>query len=301
MAIDHESGSDDHDGPRLSRDLAAMDRIALGRRRALGLFGSVGATAFLAGCGGSGSSSSGSAVSTVTTTATPSPAVTATASTSSACVTYAFETNGPYPADGTNTSRGISSNVLAESGAVRSDIRSSFLGSSAAAAEGIETTLTITLADVNNGCAALAGYAVYIWHCDVNGDYSLYDLPSESYLRGVQVSDANGQVTFTTIWPGCYNGRFPHIHFEVYSALENATSGRYALLISQFAMPGEHNDDVYATSTYAPSRANYSGESIGSDNVFGDNTSAQQEAMTLVASGSVSKGYSAAATVGIAT
>ncbi|WP_066556030.1 intradiol ring-cleavage dioxygenase [Croceicoccus bisphenolivorans] len=291
-----------HDGQQLARDIAAMERVAIGRRRALGLFGGVGATALLAGCGGSDSSGSGSTGTTVaTTTPTPSSSVSATGSTSSACTTYASETNGPYPADGTNTSRGLSSNVLVESGVVRSDIRPSFLGSSTSVAEGVELTITITLADANNACAALAGYAVYIWHCDVEGDYSLYDLPNESYLRGVQVSDANGQVTFTTIWPGCYNGRFPHIHFEVYSSLANATSGRYALLISQFAMPDAENQAVYATSAYATSKSNYVGESIATDNVFGDNTAAQKEAMTMIATGSAAAGYSAVATVGIAT
>jgi protocatechuate 3,4-dioxygenase beta subunit len=39
---------------------------------------------------------------------------------------------------------------------------------------------------------------------------------TESYLRGVQVTDSNGQVTFTTIYPACYSGRWPHIHFEVF-------------------------------------------------------------------------------------
>lgn len=290
----------EHDGQQLARDLARMERIAVGRRRALGLFGSAGATALLAGCGGS--DSSGSATTTVSTsTPTPTPTPTSTGSTSSACVSYASETNGPYPADGTNTSRGLSSNVLVESGVERSDIRSSFLGTSTTTAEGIETTLTIRLANVNDSCAALAGYAVYVWHCDVDGHYSLYDLPSESYLRGIQVTDENGECTFTTIWPGCYNGRFPHIHFEVYSSLDNATSGRYAVLISQFAMPDEQNQEVYATSAYSSSKSNYSGESISGDNVFGDNTTAQQEAMTMTATGSVSEGYTAVATVGVAT
>lgn len=168
-------------------------------------------------------------------------------------------------------------------------------------AAGVPLDIVITLADVKKSCAPLAGYAVYLWHCDEAGEYSLYDLPGESYLRGLQVSDAAGEVRFTTIWPGCYRGRYPHIHFEVYSTLDRATSGRYAVLTSQFAVPNEANDAVYATSDYAPSPGNYAGQSIGNDNVFGDNTAAQQEAMTMIAAGSPSAGYRAVATVGIAT
>ena len=167
---------------------------------------------------------------------------------------------------------------------------------------GIPLTFTITLADVNNSCAALAGYAIYIWHCDAEGRYSLYDIPAEDYLRGIQTTDANGQVTFTTIVPGCYNGRYPHIHFEVFSSLTNATTGRYAVLVSQFAVPKDVLTSIYASDTrYTSSIAALNNTSISSDNVFGDNTSAQIDAMTMEMSGSIAAGYTATATVGIAT
>ena len=292
-----------HDGRQFSRDLAAMERVAMGRRRALGLFGGVGATALLSGCGG-GSSDSSSSTDTVTvstSTPTPTPTATATGSNSSACVAYASETRGPYPGDGTNQSSGVSSNVLVESGVVRSDIRSSFIGTSTVTAEGIVVTFTIQLADVNNACAALEGYAVYLWHCDIDGDYSLYGKPQESYLRGVQVTDSTGQVTFTTVFPGCYDGRYPHMHFEVYSSIGNATNGSYALLVSQFAMDADTCAEVYATSAYAASTSNFNGVSIGSDNVFGDNSDDQIDAMTVTFSGDVTNGYTAVATVGVAT
>ncbi|MFT4251559.1 MAG: intradiol ring-cleavage dioxygenase, partial [Caulobacter sp.] len=83
------------------------------------------------------------------------------------------ETNGPYPSDGSNSVNGVVSNILAVSGVVRSDIRSSF-GSSTTTAPGVQLTLTITLANTNNSCAALSGYAIYIWHCTRDGNYSLY-------------------------------------------------------------------------------------------------------------------------------
>jgi protocatechuate 3,4-dioxygenase beta subunit len=155
--------------------------------------------------------------------------------------------------------------------------------------------------DGQSSCKPLAGYAVYIWHCDATGNYSLYNLPNESYLRGVQITDNNGQIKFTTIFPGCYAGRFPHIHFEVYSSSANATNGRFARLISQFAMPATQCAQVYATSGYGNSLTNYRNSSIASDNVFGDNTSAQMTVMTLVMAGDVTNGFTANATIGIAT
>ena len=301
-----------HDGGQaegLAADLATIEAIRMGRRRALAWLGSAGGTALLVGCGGSDSSGSvgTTSVSTSTATATPTPTATATptptstASGSLACTVPASETNGPYPADGTNTSSGLTSNALTASGIVRSDIRSSFIGSSTTTAIGVTTTLTITVVDANNGCAPLAGYAVYIWHCDRNGKYSLYDLPSESYLRGVQITDANGQVTFTTIFPGCYNGRYPHIHFEVFSSQANATTGRSAVLISQFALPAAQCAAVYALSDYSSSVTAYANSPLASDNVFADNTAAQMAVMMLTMTGSTSAGYAASSTIAIAT
>lgn len=293
---------DDHD-QGLSHDLEMFERLKMGRRRALFWLGSAGGTALLVGCGGeSGSASS----TTISTTATPTPSSTATptptsTSSSSACTVPATETNGPYPADGTNTAPGLTSNALTYSGVTRSDIRSSFAGSSTTVAAGIVVDMTITLVDANNSCTPLVGYAVYVWHCDKDGKYSLYDLPNESYLRGVQVTDANGQVKFKTIFPGCYSGRYPHIHFEVFSSAANATGGRYARLISQFAMPAVQCAQVYATSAYASSLTNYNRVTIANDNVFGDNSAAQMTVMTLTMSGSISAGYTATSTIGIAT
>lgn len=293
----------DHEG--LMVDFERIEQLRMGRRRAIALLGATGGSAVLLGCGaGDGTSSTGSAVVTATTTATATATATASASaTSGTCTAPSSETNGPYPADGTNTSSGATSNALTASGVVRGDIRSSFVGSSTTTATGVTMTFTITVVDVNNGCAALAGYAIYLWHCDKDGKYSLYDLPAESYLRGVQVTDANGQATFTTIVPGCYNGRYPHIHFEVFSSLANATNGNYARLISQFAIPASACASVYASSGYSTSLSNYNNgnNATSSDNIFGDATSAQLSVMTPTMTGSVSAGYTATTTIGIST
>jgi protocatechuate 3,4-dioxygenase beta subunit len=302
--MDHH---DNHD-PGLAQDLTAMRALA-SRRRALGWFAGAGGAAMLAACDG-GSSSSGTTTSSSAATASPTPTPSASASAtptpaataaSGTCIADPTETNGPYPADGTNTSSGLTSNALTAANVVRSDIRSSFIGSSAAVADGVEVTLTLTLVNVNADCAPLAGYAVYLWHCTADGRYSLYDLPNESYLRGVGVTDANGQVRFTTIFPGCYSGRWPHMHFEIFSSLANATSGRYAVLVSQLAMPAAAATTVYnGSSLYTASIRNFAAISLNSDNVFGDNSTAQIARQTPTMSGSVADGYAASAVIGIA-
>jgi protocatechuate 3,4-dioxygenase beta subunit len=216
------------------------------------------------------------------------------------CVAVASETNGPYPGDGSNTAPGGTSNILAESGVVRSDIRSSF-GTSTNVAAGVPLTLKIKLGDANNGCAALAGYAIYIWHCTQDGLYSLYTAPDENYLRGVQVAGEDGVVTFTTIFPGCYPGRWPHIHFEVYPSLDVATDHQNAVLTSQFAMPAEACKTVYDNvAGYEASISSFGRISIASDNVFRDNSDDEMTMMTPALSGNTTEGYTAEATVGIA-
>jgi protocatechuate 3,4-dioxygenase beta subunit len=212
------------------------------------------------------------------------------------------ETNGPYPADGTNASSGATSNVLSVSGVVRSDIRSSFI-SSTTTASGVAVTLTLRLVDVSTGCLPIAGAAIYIWQCDAQGRYSLYSsgVTGESYLRGVQITDSNGEVTFTTIYPACYSGRWPHIHFEVFrSGLGSSATGRTASLISQLAMPAANNVTVFnGDSRYSASIANYNAISIATDNVFKDNTSAQIAQMTPTLSGNITDGYTGSAVIGI--
>lgn len=216
------------------------------------------------------------------------------------CVVDASETAGPYPGDGSNNAPGNTSNILSDSGVVRSDIRTSF-GVSTNTASGVPLTLRVKIGNANKGCAALPGYAIYVWHCTTDGRYSLYTAPDENYLRGVQVADADGFVTFTTIFPGCYPGRWPHIHFEIYPSLDVATDHRNAVLTSQFALPAEACQEVYDTvPDYAASIDAFARISIERDMVFRDNSADQMTMMTPTLTGNAADGYVAEVTVGIA-
>ena len=188
------------------------------------------------------------------------------------CITIPEETAGPYPGDGSN-----GPDVLNQSGVVRKDIRSSF-GSAAGVAAGIPLLINLTVQDQGKSCAPLAGAAVYAWHCDREGRYSLYSqgVTGENYLRGVQATYANGLATFQSIFPACYAGRWPHIHFEVYPSLDKAAAASGRLATSQIALPKATCDQVYATDGYSQSVQNLSQVSLQGDNVFGDDGGAHQ-------------------------
>ena len=214
----------------------------------------------------------------------------ASAAAAAECAVIPEETAGPFPGDGSN-----GPNVLAQSGIVRQDIRSSF-GSSTTVATGVPLTIKLTIQDLTNGCAPMAGAAVYVWHCDQAGNYSLYSeaASNENYLRGVQAADGNGVVTFQSIFPACYQGRWPHIHFEVYPNLEAATDEANKIATSQIALPKDTCDAVYATDGYGQSVATLSRVTLESDNVFRDDGGVHELGTV---SGSVADGLIVALTV----
>ena len=201
------------------------------------------------------------------------------------------ETSGPFPGDGTN-----GPNMLTTAGVVRSDIRSSF-GTMSGTAAGVPLTIKIKVTDVSNGNVVKPGAAVYLWHCDRDGKYSLYSsgVTNQNYLRGVQAADATGTVTFKSIFPGAYDGRWPHIHFEVYESLTKARSAANKVLTSQLALPKAACDFVYATSGYSASKTNLAKTSLASDMVFQDGYSHELAAVT----GSVSAGFTASLTIAV--
>ena len=281
-----------------------FDLSTLMSRRSLGMFfGAGGAAVALAACtsGGStttaGTSASGAtepatSAATATASSTPSATPTLTRAIAECGAEIPQETAGPYPGDGSN-----GPNVLEASGVVRQDITSSF-GTGSATAEGVPLTFTLALLDNANGCVPLAGAAVYAWHCDREGKYSMYDsgLADENYLRGVQEADANGQVTFSSIFPGAYSGRWPHIHFEVFESMSNATAAGQVLAVSQIALTQAACDDVYATAGYEASVRNMTRTTLKSDNVFGDDGGIYQLATMT---GSAAEGYTAGLNVTI--
>jgi protocatechuate 3,4-dioxygenase beta subunit len=207
------------------------------------------------------------------------------------CTKIPEETAGPYPGEGSN-----GPNVLNQTGVVRSDIRSSFAGLMGTA-DGIPLTIALTIVSAST-CAPLGNRAVYLWHCDRSGRYSLYSsgATSQNYLRGVQEADANGKVTFTSIFPACYSGRWPHIHFEVYPSLAAATSVANKIATSQLALPKATCDLVYATAGYESSVTTLSQVSLATDNVFSDGSSLELATVT----GSIASGLTATLTVALA-
>jgi protocatechuate 3,4-dioxygenase beta subunit len=182
---------------------------------------------------------------------------------------------------------------------VRKDIRSSF-GTATGKAEGVTMTLTLSLKDLANGGAAYSGVAVYVWHCDRAGGYSLYStgITGENYLRGVQVADDAGEVSFTSIFPACYTGRWPHVHFEVYPGEADITDSTKAIATSQVALPKEICDEVYQQAGYEASVTNLAQVSLDDDNVFGEDSGALQLA---VVTGDVAAGLVATLEVGVDT
>ncbi len=229
-----------------------MERNQIGRREAIAMLGAAGA-ALMAGCGDTPASP------TATTGGTT------TGNTNAACAVTPTETAGPFPS-------------LTD--LIRSDIREGKSGTA--------LTLTITVVDANNNCAPVENAQVEIWQCDATGNYSQYgSQATQTFLRGIQTTNSDGAVTFTTIYPGWYQGRATHIHVEV---VRNGSSVK----VTQIAFPESANATVYATGVYAARGSNPT--SNARDNIFAD--SIDSELATV--SGDPASGLTATFRVGIA-
>ena len=251
----------------LHRDLLSTG-VAIGRRRMLRLAAGLGVVPLL-GCASGGTD--------------PDPG-------NGACARIPEETAGPFPGEGS-----IGPNVLNVAGVVRQDIRSSF-GGLVGTADGIVLDLDLTLVSASE-CAPLAGAAVYLWQCDRLGRYSLYNagVTNQNYLRGVQAADASGKVVFRTIFPGCYPGRWPHLHFEVFRTLAAASNVANKVATSQLAFPAASCAQVYATAGYEASRTALANVSLATDTVFRDGSARQLASVT----GGVATGFTAALSVAV--
>jgi protocatechuate 3,4-dioxygenase beta subunit len=156
---------------------------------------------------------------------------------SGACVVTPEQTEGPYFVDAKLN---------------RADIRPDPADGSVK--DGAPLTIKLVVAGIAGGkCAPLAGAMVDVWHCDVAGIYSdatdpQFDTRGRKFLRGYQVTDANGSVEFTTIYPGWYEGRAVHIHFKVRGTTPQKR--RYEFT-SQFYFDDAVSDRVFTRNPYA--------------------------------------------------
>lgn len=236
-----------------------MEPKKMTRREALGMLGAAGAVLSSA-CGGDTPTSPSEV---------PTASVTPTGTSGAACAVAPTETVGPYPS-------------LVD--LIRSDIREGRTGT--------PVVLTLSVVNVNSACSPVPNAVVDIWQCDAEGRYSQYNQPgfdgrSQTFLRGIQATDSAGQVTFTTIYPGWYEGRATHIHIEV------SIKGR-SVKVTQIAFPESVNSQVYSSGVYAARGQNPTSNTR--DMVFADSLSSELATVT----GDPQAGYVARFTVGIA-
>ena len=261
-----------------------LEKRAWTRRAVLGGVGAFGGLTLVGCSSGSGTDTTGASTGTTTTatgtgtatTTTGSAATTTTSSSSLSCVLIAEETVGPYP---------LFNDIASAAAYQREDITEGRAG--------VPLRLTLKIVSTRNACAPITSAMVYVWHCDKDGYYSGYnqqggDMRGQTFCRGVQMTDRNGEVAFTTIYPGWYPGRATHIHFRVYLALDLQAT-------SQLAFPDDATAAVYNSTLYAAKGQNPTSPSR--DGIFSDGVTYQ---LATVTQNAATGGYDALLTVGIA-
>lgn len=237
---------------------------AMGRREAFEALAATAGLAWAAACGGSSPTAATETTATTTTGGAPM----------GSCAVAAEETAGPYP---------DRLGMLSNPAFFRRDIREG--------RSGALLNLTLTVTNVRSNCSPVANANVEVWQCDASGNYSEYAQPGyngtgQTFLRGLQTTDANGNVTFTTVYPGWYSGRATHIHVKVY------VNGA-VVKTTQIAFPESITAEVYASGVYASK--GQSPTKNASDNVFSDGTTTEMASV----SGSAAAGFDASLTIGI--
>ncbi len=197
---------------------------------------------------------------------------------SGGCVLIPSETAGPYPLD-----------LSGEPEFFRQDVTEGL--------PGIPLTLTLTVVNINDNCAAIPNARIDIWHTDKDGVYSGFNQPGantvgETFMRGIQITDANGQVQFFTIYPGWYPGRITHIHFEMFV---NSVSSA----VSQMAFPEDTTVEVYDTELYTEHGQNTTVDGNADDGVFVDMNNTQYQLLTIT--GNPTDGYQGSLIIGLDT
>lgn len=162
-----------------------------------------------------------------------------------------------YPADQFLGLEQSLARLWINSGLIRSDLKRGFAGLSGTAT-GAPLDLRLQFLSASNRQAPLANHTIHIWHADASGKYSVYNKPDTNYLRGIGVTDTSGRVRFSTVFPGTYRGRIPHIHFEVYRNLEALEAGAERIIRSRLLFPDHITRAVYSgSSCYVESLACY--------------------------------------------
>lgn len=247
----------------------------IGRRRALTLLGAAGGGFLLVRCSGGGSSALPASAATAVPTS-------ASGSSTAACAVTPEGEIGPYFAD--DSAAGFNrGNLLANIDGTQTQT-------------GVPLSLTVVVRDAQKSCAAVAGAQVDIWHCNASGVYSDEGVESTTgltWLRGYQLSDANGAVTFTTIVPGWYQGRTTHIHLRVRSSYSQASSTSDGSNTTQVFFP-QSLVDTLSTSVAPYSAHGVNPTTNASDRVYASQT---KGTMLLSLSGSTANGYSATVAV----
>lgn len=256
---------------------APAPRPPLSRRRALALLAGAG-IATLAACSGSSPSTTGASSTTRGTSGR--------AAMSDEPIPE--ETAGPFPGDGSN-----GPDALGTDGVVRRDLRSSF-GGMTGSVTGVPLVVALTVVDASSGTPR-PGAAVYAWHCDAAGRYSLYGdgVIDQNWLRGVQTAGTDGSLEFLTVFPGAYPGRYPHIHFEVYGREADAVGDGTPIATSQLAFPEAACEAAYATAGYEASARVFPRTPLAADGIFADGWERQLARTT----GDPTSGFTASLTI----
>ena len=252
------------------------------RRKALLAIGGAASAGALLSCGGGSDDTTASTTST--TSSTSSTSTTTTSTDSSTCAVTPEGEIGPYFVDDSAT------------GFDRSDIRSNLDGSETQT--GIPLTLTITVQDSESSCIGLQGAQVDIWHCNAEGVYSaegVEDTSGLTWLRGYQLTDSAGQVTFTTLFPGWYEGRTTHIHLRVRSKYSEASSTSDGTNTTQVFFPQNTVDTI--NTTIAPYSSHGTNSTTNAtDRVYADQTDGKME---LTLTGDTTAGYVTSVTINL--
>lgn len=243
----------------------------ISRRQAMGVLGAIsalGMTGFI-NCAGSSATTGNSLTSLAVETIRPSS--------TTKSILIPSETLGSFPL----------STILSNSSFLREEIHENKVG--------VPLRVKVKLVNVNDNDAPLSGY-VYIWHCDSDGLYSGYDTqdnPGQTYCRGLQSTDTNGQVSFNTIYPGRNEGRIPHINFQLFLTAPSSTTSLSA--VSQMAFPAEISTAVSTSCLYGKCQ-NTADASFYADNVFSEGLTYQLATVT----GNLEEGYIAELELGLA-